>query len=236
MNILHSWKESLSLLKPENLKPFVLVTAKTVLDVYKNINKPLTSRGNWGLFGLVAALVIITNALKLFHLFWLEAIMLNSIRYGLIFLFALGLRPSIGQKTWDYFHENLQKFWYLMIAMILCGITGVYIIPFVFIWTLFFLFAAFDSHGSMSELLVACRSSFLMVLYNLPICILIYGLLGVINIVLYYLVAFALGYFGGLTIAVFLYILFIPIEVAIIANLYIKFIHGQPSLYFKQPE
>ncbi len=236
MNIIQSWKESLSLLKPENLKPFVLVTVKTVLDIYKSINKPLSSRGNWFLLGAVAVLVILTNGLKLFHLFWLEAALLNSIRYALIFVFALALRPSIGQKGWDYFYENIQKFWYILVAMILLGLSGAYIIPFFFVWYLFFLFALFDTHGTANESLRAVRTSFVMLLYNFPLCAVVYAVIGVMNIVLYYFIAFVLGYFGGLTIAVFLCILFVPIEVALIANLYIKFIHGQPSLYFKQPE
>jgi hypothetical protein len=236
MNIIQSWKESLRLLKPENLKPFVLVTAKAVLDMYKSINKPLSSQGNWFLLGVVAALVIITNVIKLFHLFWVEAFLLNSIRYAIVFVFALALRPSIGKKGWSYFYENIEKFWYILVVMILLGLCGAYIIPFFFVWYLFFLFAIFDTHGTAKELIGAARTSFVMLLYNFPICAVAYAVIGVINIVLYYFIAFVLGYFGGLTIAVFLCILFVPIEVALIANLYIKFIHGQPSLYFKQPE
>ena len=236
MNIIQSWKESLSLLKPENLKPFVLVTIKAVLDIYKSINKPLSSRGNWFLLGGVAALVIITNMIKLFHLFWVEALLLNSIRYALIFGFALALRPSIGQKGEAYFYENIQNFWYILVAMIFLGLSGAYIIPFFFVWYLFFLFAVFDTDGTANKLIGAVRTSLTMLIYNFPICAVVYAVIGVINIILYYLIAFVFGYFGGLTIAVFLCILFVPIEVALIANLYIKFIHGQPSLYFKQPE
>ena len=109
MNIIQSWKESLRLLRPENLKPFLMVTAKTVLDIYKNINKPLTSRGNWILFAAVAVLVLLTNTVKLLHLFWFEALLLNAIQYMLVFLFALAVRPSIDQKGWDYFYENIQN-------------------------------------------------------------------------------------------------------------------------------
>ena len=236
MNLIQSWKESLRLLKQENLKPFVLVTIKAVVDIYKSINKPLTSRGNWLLLGIVAALVILTNVIKLLHLFWLEAFLLNSIRDTLIFVFALALRPSIGQKGWSYFYEYIEKFWYILAIMILLGLCGVYVIPLFFVWYLFFLFAVFDTHGTAQQVMGAVRTSLIMVVYNLPLCLIVYAVIGIINIVLYYLIAFVLGYFGGLTIAVFLCILFVPMDVALIANLYIKFIHGQPSLYFKQPE
>jgi len=235
MNIVQSWKDSLRFFQPENLKPFLLVTAKTVLDLFKNINTPLTSQGTWILFGVVAGLVILTNIVKLFHLFWLVEVLLASIYYLLTFIVALALRPSINQKAWDYFAQNVQKFWYLIAPMIFLAICGLDTIG-IFLWYLFFLFAVLDSHGTGHELLIAAQNSFLMIVYNLPICFAAYIGLWIVNKVLDVLVQFVIGYFGGLTLAVFFYILLIPLEVALIANLYIKFIHGQPSLYFKQPE
>ncbi len=236
MKLFQSWKESLNLLRPENLKPFLLVSVKTVLDVYRSINMPLTSQGYWLLGTAVFGLIIVTNMVKLFNLFWLDEIMLNSMRYFCVFIFTLALRPSIEQKSWSYFYSYVQRFWYTMIFMILFGLFYVYVIPLSFIWTVFFLLAALDTHGSFGELRVAFRTSFIMLLYNAPICIILYGLLSVINLVLYYLIGFALGFFGGLTLAALLYIIFVPIEIALITNLYIKFIHDHPSLYFKQPE
>ncbi len=236
MKLFQSWKESLSLLRPENLTPFLLVSVKTVRDVYRSINTPLTSQGYWllgtGVFGLIA----ITNVVKLFNLFWLDEIMLNSMRYFCVFMFTLALRPSIEQKSWSYFHSYMQRYWYTMIFMIFFGIFYVFVIPLAFIWTVFFLLSAFDTSGTVNGLKVAMRTSFTMLLYNAPICIVLYGLLSVINVMLYYFIGFALGFFGGLTLAALLYILFVPIEIALISNLYIKFIHGQPSLYFQQPE
>lgn len=235
MNIVQSWKDSLRLLRPENLKPFLLVTAKTVLDIYKNINKPLTSQGNWILFGVVAVLVVLTNIVKLFHWFWLVELLLASMYYLLTFVVALALRPSIDQKGWDYFYDKVQKFWYLIVPMIILAIGGIDTVG-LFVWYLFFLFAAIDTHGTMQEMIGAARTSILMIFYNLPICFGAYVVLWIINKILDGLITFVIGYFGGLTLAVLFYVLLIPIEVALIANLYIKFIHGQPSLYFKQPE
>ncbi|EKD48714.1 MAG: hypothetical protein ACD_64C00170G0001 [uncultured bacterium] len=235
MNIVQSWKDSLNLFKPENLKPFLMVTAKTVIDIYKNINKPLTSQGNWILFGIVAGLVVLTNIVKLFHWFWLVELLLATMYYLLTFVVVLALRPSIDQKGWDYFYDKVQKFWYLIAPMIILAIGGIDTVG-LFVWYLFFLFAAIDTHGTAQELLGSLRTSFIMIVYNLPVCIAAYVALWFINKLLDGLLSFVIGYFGGLTLAVLFYILLIPIQVALIANLYVKFIHGQPSLYFKQPE
>ncbi len=236
MKLLQSWGESLSLLRPENLRPFGMVTAKTVLDLYKGMNRPLTSKGNWLLAIGVILLIGFTNLIKMFHLYWLEALLLNSMRYFLFFMFALALRPSVALKSWEYYHGYLKQFWYVMILTIVLGLLQVYLIPLFFIGYMFFLLFFLDTDGSFRAAPMAVRNGFLMLLYNIPICVVVYAALGVINVLLFYLIAFALGYFGGLTIAAFLYVLFVPIEVAIITNLYIKFMHSQSFLYFKQPE
>lgn len=236
MKIIQSWKDSLALLRPANLKPFAMVTAKTVLDVYKGINRPLTSRGNWILAAIVISLIGFTNVIKTLHLYWLEALLLNSMRYFLFFMFTLALRPSVDIKNWDYYYRYIQRFWYIMLLTIVLGLLHVYLIPLVFIGYMFFLLFFLDTDGSYQAIGLSIRNACLMVLYNLPLCLILFGTVGIINVFLFYLIAFALGYFGGLTIAAFLYIFFVPIEVALITNLYIKFMHGQSALYFKQPE
>lgn len=236
MNIVQTWKESLALLKPQNLKPFLLVTVKTILDVYRTLNTPFTTMGYWILGIGVVSLIVITNVVKFFNMFWLDEIMLNSMRYSCVFMFALAMRPSVGQKTVAYFSDYIKRFWYIWVGMIVCGLAYVYVIPFTFMFSVLFLLAAFDTKGSVGELFFALRTAFMMLLYNAPLFALLYAVLSIVNIFIYYFIGFALGFFGGLTLAALLYIVFVPIEVALITNLYIKCIHGQPSLYFKQPE
>ena len=236
MNIFMAWKESISLLYPKNLKPFLMVTAKTIIDIYRSMNKPMSSRGNW-----IAAIVLIfligfTNLIKIFHFFTIEAVLLNSIWGFLIFMFTLGMRASVDIKNKDYFLYYSKKYWYLGIVTLLLSISHIFIIPFSFIFYVLFLLFIFDSYGSASEFILALKNSIKMLIYNLPIFLLLFFVLRFVNLILYALVAFALGYFGGLTIATFFYILFMPIHIAFIANLYIKFIHSQSSLYFNQPE
>ncbi len=240
VDLIQSWKESLRLLEMQNLKSFLLVVVKTFTDVYREINKPLASRGNWVLLVALGLLIGLTNVIKLLHLFWVEAILLNGMLHFLFFFFALAMRPSVALKDWSYFRSYTERFWVLLVLTLILGVSQIYVIPiaglFIFIMYMFFLLFSFDTHGSMNELIRSMQNSFIMVLYNLPICAVLWGVLAVINFILYELVGFALGYFGGLTIAAILYILVVPIEVAFITNLYIMFVHSQSSLYFPQPK
>jgi hypothetical protein len=235
MNLIQSWKESLSLLAPQNLKPFVLVAVKNVLDVYGLMNKPLTARGNWVAAVIVVILILFTNVIQQFHLLWLDEILLNGIRHFLYFIFLLGMRPSVDIKNWDYFKRYLQKYWYFLVITILFGLTQIYIIPFLFIFYMIFLLFMFDSYNSLQGIVTALKNSFFMILYNFPIFLLLYLVLGFIMWLVSLFIKLTLG-FGGLAIATLLYILFAPIQLVFIINLYIKFLHGQSSLYFKQPE
>ncbi len=236
VNLIQSWKESLRLFERQNLKSFLMVTGKAFVDVYGAINKPLTSWGNWISLAVIVALVIMTNSIKMLHLFWVEAIILNSMLHFFFFIFCLAMRPSTDIKDITYFRSYIGRFWILLIVAIFLGISRVYVIPFIFIWYMFSLLFAFDSRGTVNDLLRSFQNGFMMVLYNLPVCVVLWAVLASINFVLYYFVAFALGYFGGLTMAAILYIFFVPIEVALITNLYIKFVHSQSSLYFPQPK
>ncbi len=162
--------------------------------------------------------------------------MLNGIHYFLFFIFLLSLRPSIGIKDGDYYISYLKKYWYLVIATLLFGILYLNVIPFAFILYMIFLLFAFDSDGSPIALYTALKNSLKMIIYNFPVFLLLYLVLGILGILVHSLVGSALGYFEGFTIATVLYILFTPIQVAFITNIYIKFLHSQPTLYFHQPE
>lgn len=240
MNLIQSWKNSLELLVPKNLKTFLLVTGKTILDVYASLDKPLTSRGNWIAVIILVTLIGLTNIIKTFRLFMLESIILNGILHLFFFLFLLKMRSSIGIKNRDYFEQYVRKYWYFLLISLLFGISYLYAIPFfgniVFLLYMLFLLFTFDSDGSSIQLIIAFKNSVRMLLYNFPIFLVLLGILSIINVILSFLIYFAIHYFGGLTIALLLYILVVPIQIALISNLYIKFIHAQPSLYFNQPE
>lgn len=234
MKLMQYWKSSLELLHPAQLKSFLLVTLKNVLTVYKDMNKPLTSRGNWILVGVILLLIGLTNLIKVWHMFWFESLFLNGIRFFLFFIFALGLRPSVGIKNWQYFEEYLDRFKYAFAITIILGMTPIFAIPFFLQWYMFCLFFLFDSHGTMKDIISAKTRAAKLLWYNLPLCIVLEVVLRLIGYILYSLVAFALGYWGGLTLAVILYLLVIPIEVALICNIYIKKFHEQSDIYLNQ--
>lgn len=238
MNLIESWKESLRFFERENLKSFLLVSFKAYIDVFRVINKPLTASGNLIAIGVIVLLVLLTNVIKLFHLFVVEAIVLNSMHHVLFFLFCLAMRPSIGIKDVAYFRSYLTRFWilFLLALAIIFGVSRIYVVPLTFIWYIFSILFAFDSSGGLLDIVYALKNGFMMVLYNVPICAALWVALAAINVLLYYLVGFALGSFGGLTMTATLYLFFVPVEVAFITNLYIKFVHSQSSLYFSQPK
>lgn len=244
MELIRSWKDSLELLQPHNLKMFCLIAIKNVIDVYQVMNKPLTSRGNWIAVAALVVLIGLTNIIKKFHLFWCATFLLDGIRYFLLFTFLLGMRPSVAVKDYDYFMEYFRKYWYLLALTIIMGMINIYLIPLWFIiffpflsiiYMLFLLFV-FDGDSTIHGILSAFKRSIVMFVYNFPVFLVLIAALSVVNVVLYGLIAFALGYFGGLAIATLLYILFTPVQVVLIINLYIKYIHSQPLLYFKQVE
>ena len=236
MNIMVSWKDSLKLLKPENLKPFLLVTLKTTVDTYKFMNHPLPVRGNWFMAAVLILLISLTNSIKLFNLFWLQGFLDDVLFFGMYFIFCVGMRPSVDLKSWEYFKFYLSQFWYLLALFLVLGLTNIFIIPFLFIGFIFFLFFALDTRGSFSELIQAARNAGVMIVYNLPLMTVLYLVISTMHIFVYYLVRLALSYWGGLTMVVILYLIFIPIAVAFISNIYIKRLHDQPELYFTQPK
>ena len=132
--------------------------------------------------------------------------------------------------------DQIKSKWYLLVLSIVLGISAAYYIPFLIIYYPLFLIFALDSASTLKASVLSLKNSAKMLLYNLPLFLIAYAIVGVLNFILHYLVAFALGYFGGLAFATVLYIIFIPIEVALLMNLYIKSLHSQPSLYFSQPE
>lgn len=236
MRILESWKESLAIFKPANLKLFVLVTAKTVIDIYRSLHRPAWAVAGGWVVAVVIAQVVLTDIFRKFGLVFVEGLVVNTIEHALLFFFVLGIRPSIEVKNSHYFFYKTRDYWYLLLMTVILGLLPFYVVPFLFVYYTLFLIFALDSFPTFAGLLTAAKNGGIMLLYNLPVFTAIYLVTLVLNLILNLLVSFALGYFGGLVLATLLYCIFIPIEVALLVNIYIKVIHSQPSLYFNQPE
>lgn len=236
MELITSWKDSLQLLKPKNLSQFLLVSMKAVVDLYRELASFFVDRNNWILIGSVIGLIVLAHIVKIWHLYFFGQFMLNSMRWILIIIACLALRDSVTVKNRDYFISYLMNYWYVIIVALILGITGIEAIPFVSLWYIFFILFAFDTKGGCLSVLSKTRQSFLMLVYNLPVCFALYAVLSVMGIILYRLEAWALGYAVGLVFIMCLYCIFIPIQIALITNFYIKRLHEQPDLYFTQPQ
>lgn len=234
MNSIQSWKDSMKLLQLQNLKPFLMVTGKAVFDVYHRMNHPLSTRGNWFLGIALVVLIVLTNVINFFQFIWLEVLLLNTTLHTIYFICCLSLRPSVAIKDKAYFIEYLTRYWYLLVLGIVLGNTYVFFIPLMFIFYMFFLLFAFDSGGTVKGLVRALRNAVAMLYYNAPLSIVLYAAVSLLTLALHSLVFFAWSLWGGLTITIILYLIFVPIEVALITNVYIKRLHDQPQFYFDQ--
>src|SRR3989304_5686694 len=155
MNTMQSWRDSIKLLYFQNLKPVLMVTAKTVLDVYPRINldHPLTIRGNWMLAVGLVVLIILTNIINFLHLIWLPGLMLNTVLHTMYFFACLTIRPSVAIKDKAYYRSYVMQYWYLLLLGVVLGNTYFFVIPFAFILYIFFVLFAFDGGGSFKATL-----------------------------------------------------------------------------------
>lgn len=116
MGLLASWRESLDILRPKNLKQFMLLTMNAWLQAWKAGWLFISLLLFGGLFGL--------DVLRYFagNLFYLES---NSfyywfgvlVRVSLITLFLISSRPSIRLKESSYFLAMIRDFLLPILAM-----------------------------------------------------------------------------------------------------------------------
>ncbi len=252
MTLLQSWADSLTLLKPKNLKLFLLVTFKAGIDTYKVLVK------NWlyvfllpfgccivpYLVMLILPLLFVEHAdIKHFsfkHLFdWIyQAVLLVSL---------VASRPSLEQKDGVYFRRHM--IYFLPIVLLLIGFpksiwptaaSPLYFFAFLFFFDSpkrisFMIRSASDSDGLMS-LFRAIK----MIVYNLPLLIIVGFVLNLPwHIVSHHVPMSLLS--AGVTmrqiwiVSDIVAILLAPFIVCLYTNIYIKKLHDQFDLYFKQP-
>ncbi len=234
MNLMQAWRDSLKLFAPQNCKTFALVTVKAVIDAYK-----LMLQYWWLWIGIMLAGGLLTTILKPITFLWFTkvAVLLVAVRHLLFFLLCLAMRPSVGLKTMDYFRQYTLKFWYIILLALAFGIIGMSTVPLFLIFFTFFVLFVFDSDGAFESIGLSVVRAFVMLLYNLPLCFLVYVGLMSVNIVAS-LMALGLSIVlngGEFLFAFLLYLFLVPIEIGILTNIYIKKLHEQSGLYFRQP-
>src|SRR5436190_21360269 len=99
MTLFQAWGDSLSLLKPKNLKLFVLVTLKSIIDAYKVLVVYW-----WWLFAIIAGCYIMPYAWTDSLMVYEYAEIISRCAYQvLLFATIVSTRPSLMPKDWDYF-------------------------------------------------------------------------------------------------------------------------------------
>lgn len=235
MTLVQAWVDSVSLLKPKHLKLFTLVTLKSILDAYKVLAKYW-----WWLFAIIIGCFVVPYVWTDSIYVYVQAERISQWAYQILLFAALvATRPSLFPKDCAYFRSNMPYF--LIQAVFIVFASYIYwptaVAPAYFFGVLFFLDSGkniffYDNKVYMTnnDLLMSWWRAFLMVIYNYP-------LLVVINLFFYAPVygVYSYVFFAPLlhnVIGAFL----LPITVCTYTNIYIKKLHDQFDLYFKQPK
>jgi hypothetical protein len=238
MTLLQSWADSLTLLKPKHLQLFVMVTIKSIIEAYKSYIRYFW----WAIVSLIMC-AIASQFLPLQDYAFLNVQYKNLLFftscwfYELLFLaVCFCTRPSILQKDSVYFFLQFKKIILFWIFVPLFSWSSAAYYGYVFT-VLFFA----DSDGGLKSFLRSLWNAVKMIVFNLPLIVLLGA--GI----------YFFGWIGGKGLAQFLiaqniylypqFFLFfnvigallLPIGVCTYTNIYIKRLHDQFDLYFKQP-
>jgi hypothetical protein len=256
MTLVQSWIDSLTLLKPKNFQLFVMVTLKSIVEAYK-----LLLRFFWW---VVPAFILFVVALffTLTYLYpsyygslrptpdltlaWFYMPVGFYVIYQLLFLAVCFItRPSIAQKDWGYLLTQYRKIILYWIIIALLTLYSDFRFSYS-IWSVFLVLFFIDSEGGPKNFFFSMWYALKMIIFNAP-------LLAIMGICFY-----VLGYFFSLlmtkavVVSTFdervmadaliimglgrtaIKILLLPIGVCTYANVYIKKVHDQFDLYFKQ--
>ena len=257
MQLLQAWKDSLTILRPKNLKLFCLVTLKSILSTYKT----LISNFGWLLLSIAIPLCFFTRSAEgIWGLFGVYVVFI-----WLSYLIFLAARPSITRKDLAYFtgfkwHAlwNTLLYFYLIPALMavfygllnfaffgnIFGPQGAGMSIFVAIFTLptlaiifsilmfisfFSLLFLLDSDGSIKSFGMSLVRGIKMFLYNLPFCLLFM----IIFAILFGALVLLFGEFMGSSFNTIFIPLLLPVPLCFITNFYIKKLHEQFAVYFK---
>lgn len=261
MQLFQVWAESITLLKPQNLKLFLLVTLKSIVETYTILCKKF-----WAIAvaPLIIGMMLILGEQFLGYTFFvawgLDILLFVALIVGLFlwyFVVFLCARPSTGIKNWQYAIGYWKQGLYFCIVCLLYPFVYMGIIYFLHdvmrlsftsIWVLndiFFkiygvLFVAFllDSDGCLQSVYLSAIRALKMLVFNLPFII--------ISLIPFALFNMGLDYFYYYwrvsTVGVaplwqdfpiyYLVLLLLPIPVCFYINFYVKKVHEQFNLYF----
>lgn len=232
-DLLKSWKSSIGFFLPPTIKPFFLVTVKTILQTYSILFEQL-----WPLITIAGIAQLgymwfcIPSKLGCFFT-WIIAHTLSML---IVFLMLLIIRPSIKAKALDYYRDYIPHFllfWIVSLFFAYCNAPHCLSSP-LFIFYMFFLL---DTPFDLKNIFLNGWRSLKMIIFGLPYC-------GVVWIISSVFLAFSMiilslplmVLFQNIDVALqaaqfVIYFLF-PVVYAWYANFYVKRVRDQFSLYF----
>jgi len=245
MRLVQAWKNAITLFYPSNFKLFILITIRSIVEAYK-----ILLHYWWWLLVLISGATLFKWGNTGF--FFFLSIVLN---YVFIFAFSLATRPSLKKKNVTYFSSYLSLFLptiagFLSIKLfevLLVKITGIdmnqwqsvrlLVKSFSYATQVFFIFFFLDSDHTIGQLLQSLLRSVKMTIYNYPIC-LFFGLI-ILGLETAFIFFAGIFLFAWEEVAILLRIIdlvnkvvFVPIQLSVFANIYIKKLHEQFDYYF----
>lgn len=230
MTLVQAWIDSVQLLRPKNLKLFVLVTLNAILQAYKLLLKYW-----WWLliFAIGCGIAVI----------WMG----NSAGWGfrlseqlLLFATCLATRPSVAKKDCAYFRSHMFAFLYIAVYLLVWPAHGW---PTAFsVYDIFLILFFLDSAGGPKNFFLSLWYALKMIIFNFPLLVAI-GILFYMPTYLFEKIYYdvVLKYFAyvdnllvyKLMLEKIVATLVIPVGVCTYANIYIKKLHDQFDLYVK---
>lgn len=239
MNLLYSWKESLSLLKLQNLKLFTLVTVKSLFELYK-----LLFFKYWWSALATLFLIVITS--------FSNSSLLATFYYTLLLLYS---RPSIENKNSTYIFHYLKYIPAIFIInlLILLPFTIIFIIKGIALQSsnidiidtdifIFYIVTCITTMTLLSDLFIldssypfknitrSIQNGLKMFLFNIPLMTILITIAITMNFLFEYLAKILL--FENPSLLYFL--VASPIYICILTNVYIKRLYEQYDLYYKK--
>jgi len=245
MRLVQAWENAITLFYPSSFKFFILITMRSIVEAYK-----ILLRYWWWLLILISGVSLFGEGNTGF--FFFLSVVLN---YMFIFAFSLATRPSLKKKNVTYFSSYLLLFLptltgFLSIKLfevLLPTIIGIdidqwqslflLVKSFSYATQVFFIFFFLDSDHTIGQLLQSLLRSVKMTIYNYPICL----FFGLIILILEIAASFFVGIFlfvweeTGLFLRIIdlvSRVVFIPIQLSVFANIYVKKLHEQFDYYF----
>ena len=264
MNILSTWRESLRFFLPAQIKPFALITLKTLLYPVKvHIALLLIACIMGSVFHAEMALCYSNDLIRESWKATLFLIQLFSFYYLMWFFFFLIFRPSIQQKNSAY----LKKYCFYVIKIfpllllfciflkyaffgidfliffarsidqtIVIGAAGLLFLLLFSIQMIAILFFL-DSDGALMQNCYALQRAFILVIYNVPLFVILLTLIMGIMYGLWIINSMVLiknSYFNEVFSTMGTF-LYPFFSSILLTNIYIQKIHEQPDLYLKHP-